>query len=172
MMQGGFMVEVSQQELEDCAARLGRALTQRGWLLVTAESCTGGWVSQAVTAVAGSSQWFDRGFVTYSNSAKRQLLEVGAETLEQFGAVSEQTALAMASGALRASQAQISVAVTGIAGPGGAVPAKPVGTVWFAWATVEGRTLARHEFFAGGRSQVRAQAVRAALLGLEEFLDG
>ena len=120
------------------AARLGKRLKASRAMLVTAESCTGGWVAQAVTAVAGSSDWFERGFVTYSNDAKRELLGVRADTLARRGAVSEETAREMASGALRRSKGSLSVAVTGIAGPGGGSPAKPVGTVCFAWQRKNG----------------------------------
>lgn len=161
--------EFTQEELESQAAQVGAILQDRRWRLVTAESCTGGWIAQAVTAIAGSSQWFDRGFVTYSNEAKCDLLGVQAATLQSYGAVSEEVVTEMARGALRNGVAQISVAVSGIAGPGGAVPNKPVGTVWFAWATREGALLTRCEIFSGSRSQVRAQAVAAALRGLGQL---
>lgn len=160
------MVEFTQEELESRAAQVGATLHRRGWLLATAESCTGGWIAQAMTAVAGSSQWFDRGFITYSNDAKRDLLGVQDTTLQRFGAVSEETVTEMARGALRNSIAHVSVAVSGIAGPGGAVPDKPVGTVWFAWAIREGGLLTDREVFAGQRTEVRAQAVAAALQGI------
>ena len=113
---------------------LAQALRARGWRLATAESCTGGLIAAACTALAGSSDWFDRGFVTYSNEAKVQMLGVDAALIARHGAVSEQVACAMAAGALRHSPADLAVAVTGIAGPGGAVPGKPVGTVWLATA--------------------------------------
>jgi len=163
------MVEVTQEELESQAAQIGAMLQRRRWLLVTAESCTGGWIAQAVTAIAGSSQWFERGFVTYSNEAKRDLLGVQAATLQRYGAVSEETVTEMARGALHNSIAQVSVAVSGIAGPGGATPDKPVGTVWFSWATREGALLTRREVFAGSRDQVRARAVAAALQGIGQI---
>lgn len=143
-------------------------LQRRGWWLSCAESCTGGAIAAALTDVAGSSGWFDRGFVTYSNRAKREMLGVSAETLETFGAVSRETVLEMASGALSASATQLSVAVTGIAGPGGGTPEKPVGTVWIAWASA-GRLDAVCECFSGDRAAVRAATVDAALLGLLRF---
>ncbi|RME35176.1 MAG: CinA family protein [Gammaproteobacteria bacterium] len=147
------------------AERLGRLLLERHALLATAESCTGGGLAKAVTEVPGSSGWFDRGFVTYSNRAKMEMLGVAAATLERHGAVSEAVALEMAAGALRHSAARLSVAITGIAGPGGGTPDKPVGTVWIAWAG-EGDPVARRFRFGGDRSGVREQAVRAALEGL------
>jgi nicotinamide-nucleotide amidase len=143
-------------------------LQRHGWWLSCAESCTGGAIAAALTDVAGSSGWFDRGFVTYSNRAKREMLGVSAETLETFGAVSRETVLEMAAGALSASATQLSVAVTGIAGPGGGTPEKPVGTVWIAWASA-GRLEAVCERFSGDRAAVRAATVDAALLGLLRF---
>ncbi len=152
------------------AEKVGRALEAKGEKLVTAESCTGGWIAQAVTAVSGSSAWFERGFVTYSDDAKREMLGVPLETLEAHGAVSEQTARAMAEGALAASRASIAVAVTGVAGPTGGTAAKPVGMVCLAWA---GRRGARSETrrFEGDRESVRRQSVVRALEGLVEMLD-
>jgi nicotinamide-nucleotide amidase len=138
-------------------------------LLATAESCTGGGVAQAVTSIAGSSAWFDRAFVTYSNAAKRAMLGVSARTLQRHGAVSEATARQMARGALRRSDAGIAVGVTGIAGPGGAVPGKPVGTVCFAWA--QGRKMrSETKRFKGGRSRVRRLSVIHALNGVLKWL--
>jgi len=156
----------SDEGLYRLAERLGAALKARGQTLAVAESCTGGWVCQCVTEVAGSSAWFDRGFVTYSNEAKQASLGVSASLLAAHGAVSEAVVLAMAQGALRASRADCGVAVSGIAGPGGAVPGKPVGTVWFAWCMRDGACLTRHECFAGDRQAVRRQAVAFALEGL------
>jgi nicotinamide-nucleotide amidase len=158
------------QDLEQLGRSVGQALKRQGLMLATAESCTGGWIAQTVTAVAGSSAWFDRGFVTYSNRAKHELLQVPLATLEQFGAVSEATARAMAEGALRASHADVTLAVTGIAGPAGGSAEKPVGTVWFAWAGKRHVTLARMHHFDGDRAAVRRQAVATALNGLIEFL--
>lgn len=156
----------SQKELETLAATLGSHLLERGEWLATAESCTGGWVAQAITAIAGSSTWFDRGFVTYSNGAKAEMLGVPEVTLERHGAVSEHTARAMARGVLDHSSAQWSVAITGIAGPSGGSAEKPVGTVCFAWAQRDGGCEAQTCHFAGDRETVRAQSARHALLGL------
>lgn len=154
--------------LHALATLTGAGLRARGWLLATAESCTGGWVAAAVTAIPGSSDWFERGFVTYSNDAKRELLGVRAETLTQHGAVSEVTAREMAGGALLHSRAHIAVAITGIAGPGGGSIAKPVGTVCFAWAIPGGAVDATTQRFAGDREAIRRQAVIVALQGVLE----
>jgi nicotinamide-nucleotide amidase len=148
------------------AESLGRALKARGALLVTAESCTGGWAAQAVTAVAGSSDWFERGFVTYSNAAKEDLLGVRRQTLERHGAVSEETAREMAAGALAHSRASVAVSITGVAGPGGGSDAKPVGTVCFAWASGPGRLRSETRHFQGDREAVRRQSVEHALAGV------
>ena len=153
-------------ELEELSEQLGARLLERGEWLVTAESCTGGWVAQTVTAIAGSSGWFDRGFVTYSNAAKRDMLGVPETTLDRHGAVSEATARAMAIGALEHSRGDWSVAITGIAGPSGGTPDKPVGTVCFAWAWRAGGCEAQTCHFPGGRTEVRALSVRHALRGL------
>jgi len=145
--------------------RTGTALKKKGQMLVTAESCTGGWVAQAITSVPGASGWFERGYVTYSNAAKRDALGVSPRTLARHGAVSEPTAREMARGALRKGRGSISVAITGIAGPGGGSPGKPVGTVCFAWA--RGRRLrSETRRFRGGRSRVRRQSVLHALRGV------
>ena len=141
----------------------------KGQTLATAESCTGGWVAQAVTSVAGCSDWFERGYVTYSNAAKREALGVPKATLLRYGAVSEQTARAMAQGALRKSRARIALAITGIAGPGGGQPGKPVGTVCFAWAQGR-RTRSETKRFKGGRARVRRQSVIHALRGVLKWL--
>jgi nicotinamide-nucleotide amidase len=153
------------------AAQVGAHLKARGLMLATAESCTGGWVAQAVTSISGSSEWFERGFVTYSDRAKRELLGVRAETLERFGAVSEETAREMALGALAASQAQVAVAITGVAGPTGGTPAKPVGMVCFAWAWKDGGVEAVTKHFIGDREEVRRQSVICALQGVLERSD-
>jgi len=139
-------------------------------MLATAESCTGGWIAQAITSVAGSSEWFERGFVTYSNDSKREMLGVRAATLARHGAVSEATAREMATGALKRSRAQIAVAVTGVAGPGGGTRKKPVGMVCFAWATKKGGARSATRRFRGGRESVRRQSVVAALEGVLEQL--
>ena len=148
------------------AADLGTALQQRGWRLATAESCTGGLLSAAVTSVAGSSDWFGYGFVTYSNTAKTDLLGVDTGLFAQVGAVSAEVARAMAQGARQRAGADLAVAVTGIAGPGGGSAEKPVGTVWFGLATGQGLAVsleARHALFAGDRGAVRMQAAQFAL---------
>jgi len=149
--------------------RTGKALQKKGQTLSTAESCTGGWVAQALTSVAGSSGWFERGYVTYSNAAKREMLGVSARTLARHGAVSEPTAREMARGALRKGRSGHAVAITGIAGPGGGVPGKPVGTVCFAWA--RGRKIrSETKRFKGGRSRIRRQSVIHALRGVLKWL--
>lgn len=152
--------------LESLAAEFGARLCERGEMLATAESCTGGWVSQAVTAIAGSSNWFDRGFVTYSNAAKVEMLGVNEETLARHGAVSEPVVIEMATGALQRSRAQWALAISGIAGPAGGTPDKPVGTVCFAWAGPAGVTASETCHFPGDRAQVRRAAVEHALRGL------
>ncbi len=156
-------MDVSQEALEHLAAQLGQTLLRRGWRLACAESCTGGWAAQAMTAIAGSSDWFERGFVTYSNDAKQDLLEVSGRTLAEFGAVSTETAREMAEGALRHSRAHCAFAITGVAGPGGGSQDKPVGTVCFAWVRQGESTEVGREHFTGDRRQVRAQSVRHAL---------
>lgn len=148
------------------AARVGTQLKERGLRLATAESCTGGWVAQVVTSIPGSSTWFDRGFVTYSDSAKRDMLGVRPESLERHGAVSEEVVREMAEGALARSDARVSVAISGVAGPNGGTPRKPVGTVWLAWAVAGRETRARATHYAGDRDMVRQQAVMAALQGI------
>jgi nicotinamide-nucleotide amidase len=155
--------------LSSTAARVGRRLVAARLSLAAAESCTGGWISKAITDVAGSSLWFAEGFITYSNDAKHERLGVPMSVLHKHGAVSEATARAMAAGALRRARTDVAVAVTGIAGPGGAVPGKPVGTVWLAWARRRGRrveTVVELRHFRGDREAIRRKTVRAALLGL------
>lgn len=160
----------TQAELEAVAARLGESLLARGVWLATAESCTGGWVAQCLTAVAGSSGWFDRGFVTYSSKAKVEQLDVPEAVIEVFGAVSEETAQAMAQGTLAHSQADWGLSITGIAGPTGGSPEKPVGTVCFGWASRIGVAHAETCHFCGTRAEVRAQAVLHALGQILSFL--
>lgn len=145
--------------------QLAALLLARGWMLATAESCTGGLIAAACTDLAGSSAWFDRGFVTYSYPSKTDLLDVPRQLLEQHGAVSEPVARAMVLGAVRHSQARVAVAVTGIAGPAGATADKPVGTVWFAYA-VDGAVGSECAHFGGDRAAVRAATVRHAMEGL------
>ena len=150
-------------------AALGSALRARGWMLATAESCTGGLIAAACTAIAGSSDWFERGFVTYSNAAKCELLGVPAALIVQHGAVSAEVACAMADGALVHAPAQLAVAVTGIAGPTGAMPGKPVGTVWLALARRGEAARAELLQLHGDRGAIRAQTVQRALLRLREW---
>ena len=153
------------------ARKVGRRLRAAGAMLVTAESCTGGWVSEVVTSVSGSSRWFERGFVTYSDVAKRQMLGVNKKTLRKHGAVSEETAREMARGALKRSRGSIAVAVTGVAGPTGGSAAKPVGTVCISWR--QGKdTRSETQHFKGNRESVRRQSVVRALEGVHELLDG
>lgn len=148
--------------MNDLIAELARTLQARNWMLATAESCTGGMIAAACTDLAGSSNWFERGFVTYSNEAKQELLGVPGALLAEHGAVSEPVARAMAAGALQRSRAQCSLAVTGIAGPGGGSAGKPVGTVWFGWC-IAGQTHAERMLFSGDRAQVRTATVTHAL---------
>ena len=156
--------------MENLAKTLGERLKARAQQLVTAESCTGGWVAQVVTAVAGSSEWFERGFVTYSNASKQEMLGVASDTLARYGAVSEETAREMALGALARSKADVAIAVTGVAGPSGGSAQKPVGTVCFAWAGRRGaHSETRH--FSGDRESVRRQSVVHALEGVLRTLD-
>ncbi len=151
--------------LEKQCRQLAQQLVERQWMLATAESCTGGSIAVACTDLAGSSAWFERGFVTYSNAAKTELLGVDAELIARHGAVSEPVAVAMARGALAHSAAHIAVAVTGIAGPSGATPDKPVGTVWLAWATAS-EVRSAGLLFTGDRTAIRKAAVHQALQGL------
>lgn len=155
--------------IEKLAEEVGAALKHRHWKLVTAESCTGGGLSYWITHIAGSSDWFERGFVTYSNAAKVEMLGVNACTLESHGAVSEQTAREMAEGALQRSNAQISIAITGIAGPTGGSAQKPVGTVWIAWAGRHLDMKTALEIFSGDRQAIRLGAIKKALEGLLEL---
>jgi nicotinamide-nucleotide amidase len=149
--------------------RLAQALQARGWMLATAESCTGGMIAAACTDLSGSSNWFERGFVTYSDAAKTELLGVDPALIAQHGAVSELVARAMAFGAVRHSQAQVSVAVTGVAGPAGGTPQKPVGTVWFGFQ-VNGQLSSETRRFDGDRAAVRAATVEYALQRMLDLL--
>ena len=157
-------------EITALARELGDALRDAGLVAAAAESCTGGGVAEAITRIPGSSAWFDRAFVTYSNAAKMSLLDVPEATLEAHGAVSEETAQAMLRGALDRSDAQVAVAVTGIAGPDGGSAEKPVGLVWFAWGTRDGAPETESRRFGGDRDGVRAQAVAYALRGMLELV--
>lgn len=156
-------------ELNPNLPEIARRLMAQGWMLSTAESCTGGLIAAACTELAGSSQWFERGFVTYSNEAKTELLGVDAGWIATQGAVSEVVARAMAHGAVRHSHAQVSVAVTGVAGPTGGSPDKPVGTVWFGFM-VDGRLSSEKRLFDGDRAAIRAATVQHALARLLELL--
>lgn len=152
------------------AAQVGGLLKAHGLMLATAESCTGGGVAQAITEIAGSSAWFERGFVTYSNDSKRELLGVSLDTLMHHGAVSEAVVREMVAGALHHSHAQVALAVSGIAGPDGGTPEKPVGTVWFAWGVKDRTCVAHLHHLGGSRGEVRAQSVRIALQGVVDLL--
>jgi nicotinamide-nucleotide amidase len=149
--------------LRSLAERAGRLLLAHRHRVTTAESCTGGWVAKCLTDVPGSSQWFERGFVTYSNDAKRELLGVSADALVRHGAVSQPVAEQMAAGALEASGAALAVAITGIAGPDGGTPEKPVGLVWFALARPQAAPIAQQHRFSGDRDGIRRAAVATAL---------
>ncbi|MDC9726138.1 MAG: nicotinamide-nucleotide amidase [Gammaproteobacteria bacterium] len=156
---------MSDAELQQLTIQISKYLLKHHLLLSVAESCTGGWVAKCCTDIAGSSTWFDRGVVSYSNQAKQDLLNVQDSTLTEFGAVSEQTALEMAQGCLSNSNADIAVSITGIAGPDGGSRDKPVGTVWIAWASKKSAKAVLHHF-SGNRDAVRRQAVSTALSGI------
>ena len=169
----GFERAVARSEaVVQCAVALGHALRARGERIACAESCTGGLVCGALTEVGGSSEWFERGFVTYSNEAKMELLGVRAASLAAHGAVSEAVAREMAEGALARSRAQLALSITGIAGPGGAVPGKPVGTVCFGWASARTGSRTETMHFEGGRASVRWRAALHALEGASRMLAG
>jgi len=156
--------------VDDAAARLGELLKSKQAILATAESCTGGGVAYAITAVPGSSHWFDRGFVVYTNDSKTEMLGIDAALIEKYGVVSEPVARALAEGVLKHSHADYALAITGIAGPGGGSDKKPVGTVWFAWAGNNYNTTSRKIQFVGDRNQVREQAIEAALSGMMKYI--
>ncbi|QIK37746.1 CinA family protein [Caldichromatium japonicum] len=156
--------------LDQLARRLGLYLSAQGWRLATAESCTGGWVAKLLTDIPGSSRWFERGFVVYSNEAKCELLDVPAALIDQHGAVSGQVARAMVEGALAHSRAELALAITGIAGPGGGTSDKPVGTAWFGWGMRGYGIATRLNLLRGERADIRRQAVETSLLGLIEYL--
>lgn len=165
-------MDADDKTLQTLAAEIGAKLKAAGLMAATAESCTGGWIGKVLTDVAGSSAWFERGFVTYSDEAKVAMLGVQPGTLKAHGAVSEAVAKEMAQGACHWSRAQLSVAVTGIAGPDGGSPEKPVGTVWIAWRRADGRLESRLFQFKGDRESVRRHTVLAALEGLKSGLSG
>ena len=165
-----MITNITDADLQQLASQVGQALQQRQWMLCTAESCTGGWVAKTLTDVVGSSAWFERGFVTYTNLSKQEMLGVEATIIDHHGVVSELTVREMARGALQHSRADISLAITGIAGPGGGSESKPVGLVWFAWATQDGEIRCENHIFAGDRETVRRQAVVTALQGVKTCL--
>ncbi len=161
---------MNEDDITVMAQKMGRLARKHGIFIATAESCTGGGIAAAITRISGSAKWFERGFVTYTNIAKREMLGVNEETLKAHGAVSEEVAVEMARGALDHSYADVSVAITGIAGPTGAVPGKPLGTVHFAWGVRGGAVQARRFIFKGGRLDVRLQSEYVALQGLIDLL--
>jgi nicotinamide-nucleotide amidase len=162
---------MTDSELMHLSERIGQALKARGATVTTAESCTGGWVAKVITDIAGSSAWFERGFVTYSNEAKSQMIGVKPATLEQHGAVSEPVVVEMAIGAIKAARADYAISISGIAGPDGGTATKPVGTVWFGFASAAGEGITRCECFNGDRENVRRQATAYALQTLwQQFL--
>jgi nicotinamide-nucleotide amidase len=160
----------NENSFEKLGITLGKILLAKNLMLVTAESCTGGWIAEAITSVSGSSEWFERGFVTYSIAAKQEMLGVKAATLKQYGAVSEQAVQEMAEGALKHSHADVSIAVTGIAGPTGGTPEKPVGLVLFGWARKNFLTTISSQQFRGDRNVIRLLAVKFALEELINLL--
>ncbi len=160
---------MNEVEAEQLTRQLAEALQQRGQRICTAESCTGGLIAKTFTDLAGSSSWFDRGFVTYSNQAKIDMLGVSAQTLQQYGAVSEQVAAEMAAGAITHSEAQLAIAVTGIAGPGGGSELKPVGTVWFGFAC-DGEITTQRQLFGGDRAAVREHSLLFAIHAMLQIL--
>ncbi|MDF7662867.1 nicotinamide-nucleotide amidase [Erwiniaceae bacterium L1_54_6] len=162
---------MDDEQLQQLSRRIGEQLKARKATITAAESCTGGWIAKVFTDISGSSAWFERSFVTYSNDAKQQMVGVQASTLARFGAVSEQTVREMAAGACKEAVAQYAIAVSGIAGPDGGTPDKPVGTVWFGFAGPDGQLMAQCQHFAGDRDAVRRQSVAWALQTLhDEFL--
>jgi len=159
------------QTLYRLAVRVGRALKRRELMIVTAESCTGGWIGQAITMVPGSSEWFERGFVSYTYISKREMLGVKPRTLARHGAVAEEVVREMARGALAHSHAQVAVSISGVAGPGGGSPDKPVGTICFAWARKGGALVTETQRFRGDRDTVRRRSVAHALRGVLALLE-
>lgn len=164
------MARVSDEELRQLAVDLSEKLRARGWMLATAESCTGGWVGHLLTSLPGSSHWYERGFISYANAAKVEMLGVSPETLQMHGAVSEITAAEMAVGALKHSHAQATLSITGIAGPGGGTPQKPVGLVCYGWSLADGTVMTSTCRLDGDREEIRSRAVAAALRGLIELV--
>ena len=161
---------VTLADASGTAEELARELLRQGSRLVTAESCTGGGIAYVLTSIPGSSNWYERGFITYSNASKREILQIGAEILDRHGAVSEPVVAAMAEAALARSRADYSIAVTGIAGPDGGSKEKPVGTVWFGWSRGAGQTRTLTHCFEGDRRAVREQSIAYAITGLLNLL--
>ena len=160
----------TSEELLQLSSLLGEKLLAREWRVATAESCTGGGIAAAITAVSGSASWFEYGVVSYANHAKEKLLQVSPVTLLQHGAVSQLTVEEMVAGVLALSSAEVAVAVSGVAGPSGGTPEKPVGTVWFAWSLASGETYSECFHFAGDRAAVQSQAIAQGLKGLLKLL--
>ncbi|KAB2317821.1 CinA family protein [Betaproteobacteria bacterium SCN1] len=165
------MARVNDDELHELAETLGRKLHARGWMLATAESCTGGWIGEVLTSIPGSSSFYERGFITYANAAKIELLGVPPDTIATYGAVSEETARAMAHGALVRSPVHAALSVSGIAGPGGGTREKPVGTVCYGWALNDGTLMSSTCRLDGDRTEIRSRAVAAALRGMIELVE-
>ena len=159
-------MEQSSEKFELLTLLLAKKLHAQGWMLATAESCTGGWVAKVCTDQVGSSNWFERGFVTYTNDSKQELLGVKQSTLDRYGAVSEEVVAEMARGALDNSNAEVSLSISGIAGPGGGTPEKPVGTVCFGWCVANAGPFTETVRFEGDRDAIRSQAVVHALRGV------
>ncbi len=156
--------------MKSIITRLAEQLTSRHYTLSVAESCTGGYLSKMCTDLAGSSEWFERGFVTYSNQAKIDMLAVPSTTIDEYGAVSAETVTAMAQGAIDNSLADWSIAISGVAGPGGATPINPLGSVWFGWAQRDHKVLVKHQLFTGDREAVRLHAVEFAIQELSRLI--
>lgn len=167
---GGIINAINDQTLNHLAKQVGLALTRQGLMLASAESCTGGWLGQTVTSIPGSSAWYESGFITYNVNSKQEMLGISAKTLKEYGEVSEQTAREMAHGAVARSSAQVAVSITGIAGPGGGTPKKPVGMVCFAWEIKDNHIRSETRHFSGDREAVRQQSVAVALQGLITML--
>jgi nicotinamide-nucleotide amidase len=161
---------MKQTDIYQLAKQIGDKLISKNFKLVTVESCTGGMLAEALTAITGSSAYFDRGFVTYSNESKLELVGVSAEILKQYGAVSDENVRAMVEGGLKHSHAQVGISITGIAGPGGGTPQKPVGTVYFGWKIIPNLTISQCKHFSGDRTAVRQQATLFALQNLLQLL--
>lgn len=159
------------ETLTQLSEALGKQLKSRGWVVTTAESCTGGGISAAITDIPGSSAWFDRAFITYSNESKQQMLQVDEETINQHGAVSREVVEQMAAGAVKHSQANVSISVSGIAGPDGGGDEKPVGTVWFGWTLADEEKVQRVQCFSGNRAEVREQACYYAIKTLLQLIE-